>query len=242
MVSKYSVLIVEDDPVSARITEKVVEQLGYEVRGVFKSGEEAVLRLPSLEPDLVLMDIVLAGEMDGVQAARLIRSLHAVPVIFLTATTDDVIGRVGESGGCGYIHKPVKLLDLKANLEMALARAETERRLRYAQERRAVLDALPVAVLLAGRDMAVRWANPMAERLLSIGVEAMSGRSVPTVLAGLFDFPMEQLAAAASGGGERQACIRGSDHRKWRVILTSTRDEEAIAGGLVITFYPLEDA
>jgi len=215
----------------------VVEQLGYRVAGVWSSGEEALLDLAGAAPDLVLMDIVLAGEMDGVRAASLIGRQRDVPVIFLTATTDEVIGRVGESGAWGYIHKPVKLLDLKANLDMALARAETERKLRYAEERRAVLDALPVAVLLSGLDQNVRWANPKAESLLGASVADLKGRNAASLLAGFFGCGQSCFGLT---GQDQDICLMAPSGIRWRVLVTQARDAEALPGGVVVTFHPLE--
>lgn len=124
VTSRRKVLLVEDDLLAARVAEKILERLGYDVCAVLETGEEAVARAASLAPDVVLMDINLAGPMDGVAAARAIIDAVCVPVIFLTASVDpDIMTRVAETGAAGYIQKPVKLLDFKANLEMALARS-----------------------------------------------------------------------------------------------------------------------
>ena len=118
-----SVLIVEDDVLSARVAEKILGRLGYTVRGIVDTGEAALDAARALAPDMVLMDINLAGPMDGVTAAKGIIDALGVPVIFLTATVDrDIMDRVAGTGAAGYIQKPVKLLDLKANLEMAITR------------------------------------------------------------------------------------------------------------------------
>lgn len=118
-----TVLIVEDDTLSARVAEKILGRLGYAVLGVIETGEAALDAARELAPDVVLMDINLAGPMDGVTAAKGIIDGLGVPVIFLTAAVDrDIMDRVAGTGAAGYIQKPVKLLDLKANLEMAITR------------------------------------------------------------------------------------------------------------------------
>jgi len=125
---RYAVLLVEDDPLSSRVAEKILERLGYCVCGVFQTGEEAVEAAAAKPPDVVLMDINLAGAMDGVAAAKNIIAALGVPVIFLTAATHrEVMDRVIATGAAGYIQKPVKLLDLKANLEMAINRRQHAR-------------------------------------------------------------------------------------------------------------------
>jgi CheY-like chemotaxis protein len=125
---RRNVLIVEDDPLSARVAEKILNRLGYAVCAVLGTGEEAVAQAVHLAPDVVLMDINLAGTMDGVAAARSLINALGVPVIFLTAAIDrEIMDRVAETGAAGYIQKPVKLLDLRANLEMAITRRRRER-------------------------------------------------------------------------------------------------------------------
>lgn len=115
------ILIVEDERISAEVTANVLEKLGFTVAAILSTGEEAVAFAHEHKPDLVLMDISLPGELDGIEAASRIFAADRIPIIFLTATIDsDVLRRVQASEGAGYIHKPVKLLDLKANLELAL--------------------------------------------------------------------------------------------------------------------------
>jgi len=126
--ARHRVLIVEDDPLSARVAAKILDRLGYAVCGVIETGEEATSEASLLAPDVVLMDINLAGAMDGVAAAKSIIEALGVPVIFLTAAVDhEIMDRVAATGAAGYIQKPVKLLDLKANLEMAITRRRRER-------------------------------------------------------------------------------------------------------------------
>lgn len=126
--ARRTVLLVEDDSLSARVASKILERLGYGVCAVIETGEEAVAEAETLSPDVVLMDINLAGAMDGVTAARAIIASVGAPVIFLTAAIDhDIMDRVAATGAAGYIQKPVKLLDLKANLEMAITRRQRER-------------------------------------------------------------------------------------------------------------------
>jgi two-component system, response regulator PdtaR len=153
--TRHRVLIVEDDPLSARVAEKTLDRLGYAVCAVLETGEAAVADAPQLAPDLVLMDINLAGAMDGVVAARAIIEALGVPVIFLTASVDrEIMDRVAETGAAGYIQKPVKLLDLKANLEMAL----TRRRREHACP--AGTDTIPYLFLL--ETVVKAWGRPLA--------------------------------------------------------------------------------
>ncbi len=124
---RHRVVLVEDDPLAARVAEKILERLGYVVCAAYVTGEQAVAEVAAQDPDVVLMDIGLAGVMDGVAAAKVIIEALGVPVIFLTAAVErDIMDRVAATGAAGYIQKPVKLLDLKANLEMAITRRRRE--------------------------------------------------------------------------------------------------------------------
>ena len=129
------ILIVEDEPVVARDTAECLEGLGYEVLGPVASGEEAVAAAESGRPDVVLMDIRLRGEMDGIEAASQIRSRFGTVVVFLTAFTDrDLLKRAREVGVSGYLTKPYEERELYATLEMTLAQSEAERARKQAEE------------------------------------------------------------------------------------------------------------
>jgi CheY-like chemotaxis protein len=115
------ILIVEDDEIICNLITTMLERRGYSVVGKVSSGEEAIVRACELEPDLVLMDISLSGQMDGVAAARYIFQLFQLPIVFLTALADDkLIERAKQSQPLGYILKPFTDKDLSSNVEMAL--------------------------------------------------------------------------------------------------------------------------
>ena len=97
-----TVLIVEDDPLSARVAEKILGRLGYGILGMARTGEEALDAARQAAPDVVLMDINLAGAMDGMEAAGALIAEFGVPVIFLTAAVDrDIMERVAGAGAAG---------------------------------------------------------------------------------------------------------------------------------------------
>jgi 1,2-diacylglycerol 3-beta-glucosyltransferase len=101
------ILIVEDEMITAMDEQQCLESLGYEVIGIVSSGEEAIKLTEKERPDLVLMDITLEGEMDGVQAAWKIRDAFNIPVVFVTAHGDKAIYEAAtENALSGYIIKP----------------------------------------------------------------------------------------------------------------------------------------
>jgi putative two-component system response regulator len=120
-MEKKKIMVVEDERIIALDLAEKLTDLGYEVVATAYSGEEAVAKVGELHPDLVLMDIVLAGKMDGIQAAEKIKALSGTPVVYLTAYADDkTFGRAKITGPSGYILKPVGKKQLHVVIELAL--------------------------------------------------------------------------------------------------------------------------
>ncbi|MGZ7044578.1 MAG: response regulator [Methanobacterium sp.] len=118
---EVKILIVEDEKILAMGLKNKLEKLGFTVTGLASSGAEAIGSVKTTQPDLVLMDIVLKGEMDGIDTAKFIVNLHDIPIIYLTAYADDkTLERAEKTCPYGYILKPYKDNELKANIKMAL--------------------------------------------------------------------------------------------------------------------------
>jgi signal transduction histidine kinase len=123
------ILIVEDEMIVARDIQQQLIELDYEPVGHTTRGEQAISMAGELRPDLVLMDVRLAGTVDGIAAAHAIRRQHALPVVFLTAyATDDTLARAKLAEPFGYVLKPFTERDLRTAVEIALHRhaAETQ--------------------------------------------------------------------------------------------------------------------
>lgn len=121
------ILIVEDEAVVSLDVSKRLEKMGYEVIGRTASGEEALELIEKDRPDLVLMDINLQGEMDGIETATQLYKDYNLPVIYLTAYAgESTLERAKESKPYGYILKPFKERELHAAIEIAIARHKTE--------------------------------------------------------------------------------------------------------------------
>lgn len=120
------ILIVEDELIIAKSLARQLENLNYEVIGTAAYGEQALEMIRKNPPDLVLMDIVIAGEMDGIETTEKIRSEFDLPVIYLTAYSDnETLQRVQASGSYGYILKPYKQREVHAAIMMALGQQDT---------------------------------------------------------------------------------------------------------------------
>jgi CheY-like chemotaxis protein len=126
-MSKIKILVVEDEVVIAMDLQQRLIRLGYDVPVIVGNGEEAIDTVVKLRPSLVMMDIRLQGEMDGIQAAQRIRREARIPVIFLTAHSDDTtLQRAKMAEPFSYIVKPFNERELKASIEMALHRHSLE--------------------------------------------------------------------------------------------------------------------
>ncbi len=118
---KTNILVVEDESIVSKDIQNSLKKLGYNVIGACNNGEEAVELAKEKAPDLVLMDIMLKGEMSGIDAAEIIRQQMSIPVIFLTAYADEsTLAKAKVTEPYGYILKPFKEIDLHSSIEMAI--------------------------------------------------------------------------------------------------------------------------
>jgi light-regulated signal transduction histidine kinase (bacteriophytochrome) len=125
------IMVVEDERILALDLAETLDELGYTVVGVASRGEEAIELAGRLDPQLILMDVRLAGEIDGITAAETIRDEHDVPVVFLTAhADDDTLHRATRTDASAYLVKPFKPPDLRCVIEIALHKHAADVRLR----------------------------------------------------------------------------------------------------------------
>jgi PAS domain S-box-containing protein len=139
-MSKTKILVVEDEAIVAEDITKTLKDLGYAVPSVVASGNRVIEQVKADQPDLVLMDILLKGEMDGVQAADIIRQRFKIPVVYLTSHADTMtLDRAKDTDPFGYLLKPFGDRELQSTIEMALHKSEMEHRIEHLN---AVLKAL----------------------------------------------------------------------------------------------------
>ena len=126
-MSKLNILIVEDESIVAKDIQQSLRKLGYTVAGICSDGEDAIQSAEELRPDLILMDIMLKGEMNGIEAATQIRDKFSIPVIYLTAYADEsTLNKARVAEPYGYVIKPFKEIDLHTSIEMAIYKHEKE--------------------------------------------------------------------------------------------------------------------
>ena len=129
MTGPIKIMVVEDEIVTAHAIKDCLSAAGYQVVGIFTTAREAAQAASNFEPDLVLMDIKLQGEGDGVTAAHAIHTQADIPVIYLTAHSDDQpVKRALHSKPYGYVLKPFREEELLAAIEKALEQHQVRRR------------------------------------------------------------------------------------------------------------------
>jgi len=126
-MSKINILVVEDEAIVSKDIQNSLKKLGYNVVGSSATGEKAIELANSENPDVVLMDIMLKGEMNGIDAASIIKEKQSIPVIFLTAYADELtLSKAKVTQPYGYILKPFKEIDLHTTIEMAIYKHSKE--------------------------------------------------------------------------------------------------------------------
>jgi signal transduction histidine kinase len=171
-VKRPNILIVEDEIIIARDIQAQLVGMGYAVAGHVVSGQEAVASADALRPDLVLMDIQLAGSMDGIVAAQAIRDQFFIPVVFLSAfAADAIIARAKLTEPYGYILKPFSERELHTVIEMALYKHQAESKLREnARQLRALSRRVLEAQETERRRVAVELHDEIGQSLTAVKI------------------------------------------------------------------------
>ena len=177
------VFIVEDERIVAEDIRMTLESNGYTVAGIAASRDEAIAGIQRTSPDLVLMDIVLKGQGDGVEAARLVRELYDIPVVYLTAHADQAtLRRAKITEPFGYILKPFEDRDLFSGVEIALYRHRVEKRIEDSERWLAtILASITDGVIAADALGVVKLVNAAAERIAGWTQSEAAGLDVTEV-------------------------------------------------------------
>jgi PAS domain S-box-containing protein len=205
-MSKAGILIVEDSFIVAFHLRKTLEKEGYLVAGSEASGEEALLFLEKNRPDVVLMDIMLNGQMDGIETARTIRSRFNLPVIYLTALSDrETIQRAKITEPFGYLTKPFEERELFTAIEIALYKHEIESRLRQSEEKYfSTVKSISDAVVVIDEQYRVVYMNPVAEMQTDSTLNESNGQSIFDLLklkdAVTHEFPVNPFQSVLDQG------------------------------------------
>ena len=178
------IMIVEDEAVIAMDLRRQLIKFGYDVVASAFSGGQAISEAMAHKPDLIMMDIVLKGEMDGITAAQKITDSLDIPVIFLTAYSDvATLKRAKTVGAYGYLIKPFRPDELHSSIEVALYKHQLERRLKESEQWFAkTLHCITDAVIATDTEGKIQFMNPVAETVTGWQLENVEGTSISEVM------------------------------------------------------------
>jgi PAS domain S-box-containing protein/putative nucleotidyltransferase with HDIG domain len=180
---KIKILVVEDESLVARDIVNMLNSLDYDPVGVVASGEQAIQKAAASSPDLVLMDIVLKGDIDGITAAEKLWEEYNIPVIYLTAYADDTtFERAKLTRPFGYLLKPFEERELQTTIEMALYKSKMETRLKEREQwLSTVLRSIGDGVIATDNSGMVTFMNSRAEKLTGWGQDTAIGMPLKSV-------------------------------------------------------------
>lgn len=206
------ILVVEDEPHVAQDIQLKLEDCGYRVIGVATSGTAALDAVSKLKPDLILMDIILEGERDGIETAQEIVTKYNIPIIYLTAhAEEDRLQRAKITEPFGYVLKPVHARELHAAILLALHKAEAVNQLRHVVWTNAALMGICDAVITLDCEGHISEINPAAASMFCQSQADAAGKTIDnlTKLAGRSDgITLGEIIAHVLASGEAFSCER----------------------------------
>ena len=209
------IMIVEDEAIVAESLHDQLASLGYIVTGMARSGEDALVLMESGQPDLVLMDIMLEGEMDGVETAFRIKERRGIPVIFLTAYSDeDTLQRAKITEPFGYLIKPYKERELHTTIEISLYKHHMERKiLNHERWLDTLLKSIGDGIITVGLDGTITSMSPVAEDLLGWREAEARGMDLQEImqLEETTEYPIVPDLIDQALDGESVACLVEDD-------------------------------
>jgi PAS domain S-box-containing protein len=182
-MKKANILIVEDERIVAEDIKSSLLEMGFGVVGIASSGVDAIKKSKIENPGLVLMDIMLEGDMNGIETSEQIRVLFNIPVVFLTAYTDeDIITRAKKTEPYGYIVKPFEDIELVSTIEVALYKHKMETKLRQNEAwLSTTLRSIGDAVITTDAKAKITFINPIGENLTGWKQEEAIGKELTDV-------------------------------------------------------------
>jgi len=214
------IVLVEDEPLVAMATQTIIEAIGGQVCGVAATVQEALAIATTERPEIVLMDILLLGEGDGIAAAEELYVCLGIPVIFVTALSDpETLDRARSSGAYGLVTKPYTKSTLGSAIEMAIAKHnELRQSIQAGRWQQNILAELDTAFVATDRSGVAHYMNPAAHRLLGWSSLSAAGQPIGKVLGVETSPPWSdaelrslkpgdvlQYKTGAEGGGQKSA-------------------------------------
>jgi PAS domain S-box-containing protein len=231
-MEKISILVVEDEEIVAEDIGRSLQNLGYAVTSKVSSGKEAIRMAQETNPDLILMDIVIKGDIDGIETAKQIKTLFDIPVVYLTAFSDEkTLERAKITEPFGYIIKPFRERELHIIIEMALFKHSTEKKLKDSREWFSVtLKSIGDAVIATDPQGYVLLMNPVALLMTGWNMKEARGRPLKEVF---------NIINEKDGDGQEDKIILISKDNKRISIRENSdaiKDKQGNIIGLVLVF------
>ncbi len=176
---KRRILIVEDEKIIAEDIKSTLLKFNYEVPEIVASGEIAIRKAEELKPDLILMDIMIEGNINGIEAAKQVYQEFEIPIVFLTAYSDEkILEQAAESSPFGYLIKPFEDRELRATIEMAFYKSKMEKRLRKNRNfLLKVIDTVPNNIFVKDKDGKYLMVNDSFAELYNTKPKKMIGKT-----------------------------------------------------------------
>jgi len=237
MSSPPRILIVDDDPIITRLISIMLQKKGYNVVGIVKSGEESIGKAVELNPDLVIMDVSLSGEMDGLDAAHYIYQMFQYPIIFITALSEEnLLERAKYSQPYGIIFKPFTMVEISTNVDLAIYnhgnRGRTQERY-PAGDPKKIMDALE-AILITDKRGRIIFFNTYAAWFLDIPPDRILMKHWRSVLMLINDTSNEELKDPVDEAARQMAGVNYDSNTA--VVTTTSKRRKA-----TVTVRPVKD-
>ncbi len=187
-----NILIVEDETVEAMNLKTSLQLMGYNVLAIASRGDEAVEKAKKLKPDLILMDVILKGDMDGIEAAEIVKKLK-IPVIYITALPDDAtVNRALLSEPYGYLIKPFDDRKLKVSIEVALYKNQMEKKVKKSNKGfyKVIFENTGTSTVIIEEDMTLSLVNTEFSQLTGYSKKEIEGKLNWTEFFASDDLPM----------------------------------------------------
>ncbi|MDR3610008.1 MAG: response regulator [Ignavibacteriaceae bacterium] len=247
-VSPISILIVEDEKIVAMDIAGSLKSEGYEVSGIVASGQEAIEQVEKNPPDLILMDIRIKGEIDGIQTAEIIQDQNDIPIVYLTAYADEnTLSRAKITAPYGYIIKPFDKKTAHTMIEMALYKNRMERKIKENERWLAkTLQYSGDAMIATDAHGKIKLMNKIAETETGWTYDEASGRDITEILTLTDEDTKEKIddpvTLLFSDGEEEEATKTAilTDKELKEKLITGTasfiKDDKNITTGIVVVF------